>query len=207
MAEFEVSTAKAVPDDLVELGRVSGAYGVRGWIKIQPHAAGSAALLKSRTWWLRRSPVPAQTAELSPPWSVKVLKSRTQGSTIVGSLEGLTDRSEAEKLRGCTVWVSRAMFPPVEDGEVYWVDLIGCSLYGEHEGNRVLLGVVDGVMDNGAHAVLRVKRQQLDPQGQVQPLLDSKGRPLETLVPFVAAHVHTVDLENRRLESDWPAEY
>src|SRR5690606_41714142 len=97
--------------------------------------------------------------------------------------------------------------PPWDVDEVARVNHNGCTQYGEHEGNRVLLGVGDGVMDNGAHAVLRVKRQQLDPQGQVQPLLDSKGRPLETLVPFVAAHVHTVDLENRRLESDWPAEY
>ncbi|HLT98604.1 MAG TPA: ribosome maturation factor RimM [Burkholderiaceae bacterium] len=207
MTESKASTAQAVPQDLVELGRVSGAYGVRGWIKIQPHAAGSAALLKSRTWWLRRSLAPAQTGELPAPWPVKVGKSRTQGSTIVGSLEGVSDRTDAEKLRGCTVWVSRSQFPAVEDDEYYWVDLIGCTLFGEHEGNRVLLGVVDGVLDNGAHAVLRVTRQYLDEQGVAQAVLDTKGRPLEILVPFVAAHVHTVDLENRRLESDWPADY
>ncbi len=207
MTRSQDSTAEAVPHDLVELGRVSGAYGIRGWVKVQPHAAGSAALLKARTWWLRRPLAPAQTGELPAPWAVKVVKSRTQGSTIVGSFEGMEDRSEAEKLRGCTVWVSRAMFPSVDDDEYYWVDLIGCTLYGEQDGQPVLLGVVENIMDNGVHAVLRVMRQMHDEHGAVQPLLDEKGRQQETLVPFVAAHVHTVDLENRRLESNWPVDF
>ena len=50
-------------------------------------------------------------------------------------------------------------------------------------------------------------RQVLDEQGSPTPLLDAKGRAVETLVPFVAAHVHTVDLENRRLDSNWPADF
>lgn len=207
MSLSEDSTAVAIPQDLVELGRVSAAYGVRGWIKIQPHAAGSAALLKSRTWWLRRPVAPIQSGAAGPAWSVQVSKSRTQGSTIVAGLQGIADRDEAEQLRGCTVWVSRALFPPIEDGEYYWVDLVGCRIYGDKDGHSVLLGVVDNVMDNGAHAVLRVKRLSENEQGELEPLLDNKGRALETLVPFVAAHVHTVDLDNRRLDSNWPVDF
>lgn len=207
MSGSEDSTAVVEPQDLVELGRVSGAYGIRGWIKIQPHAAGSAALLKSRTWWLRRSIAPAHSGANSPAWQVRVLKSRTQGSTIVGSLQDITDRGDAEKLRGCTVLVSRAEFPAVEEDEYYWVDLIGCHIHGEQDGTSVLLGVVESVMDNGAHAVLRVKRLVQDAQGQFQPLRDDKGKQVESLVPFVAAHVHTVDLDNRRLESNWPVDF
>lgn len=199
----------AVPEDLVELGRVVDAYGLRGWIKIQPHAAGSSALLQAREWWLRRSvaPVAAGTGSPPPAWRVRVLKSRTQGSSIVGGLEGITDRNDAEQLRGCTVWVSRASFPATQEGEYYWVDLIGCDVFGEQDGQRVLLGVVEDVMDNGVHAVLRVARQSMDEHGVPVPLLDAKGRKVESLVPFVEAHVHTVDLPNRRLESNWPADF
>ena len=207
MTRSEDSAPVAIPDDLVELGRVAGAYGIRGWVKIQPHAAGSATLLKARTWWLRRSVAPTQAPEAAPATAFDVLNSRTQGSTIVGSLQGIPDRTQAEKLRGCTVWVSRAAFPATQDDEYYWVDLIGCTLYGEHEGRSVVLGVVDDVMDNGAHSVLQVKRHTLDEHGAVQPLLDEKGRQQETLVPFVAAHVHTVDLKNRRLDSNWPVDF
>lgn len=208
VSRTERNTQVAVPDDLVELGRITGAYGIRGWVKIQPHAAGSSALLKARAWWLRRAVAPVETeADDTPPRLVKVLKSRTQGSTIVGNLEGVGDRTQAEDLRGCTVWVSRAAFPDTEEDEYYWVDLIGCTLYGEEEGERILLGVVENVMDNGVHAVLRIKRQVTDDQGELRDLLDEKGRKVELLVPFVAAHVHTVDLANRRLESNWPSEY
>lgn len=207
MSRPEERDTVAAPEDLVELGRITGAYGIQGWVKIQPHATGSSALLKARTWWLRRSAAPLHTGESSPAWAVGVLKSRTQGSTLVGSLQGIADRNQAEQLRGCTVWVSRAAFPAPEDDEYYWVDLIGCSIHGEQGGQSVLLGVVEGVVDNGVHAVLRVKRQTLDDQGVIQPVLDAKGRALEALVPFVAAHVHTVDLANRRLDSNWPADF
>lgn len=207
MSRSEDSTTVAAPEDLVELGRVTDAYGLRGWVKIQPHAAGSSALLKARAWWLRRPAVPARSGDFPPAWRVEVTKSRTQGSAIVGALQGVADRTQAEKLRGCTVWVSRAAFPATEDDEYYWVDLIGCVLYGEQDGQSVRLGVVEDVMDNGVHAVLRVRRQAVDEQGEARPLLDAKGRQLESLVPFVAAHVHTVDLDKRRLDSNWPVDF
>ena len=208
MSRSQRNTREGVPDDLVELGRITGAYGIRGWVKVQPHAAGSSALLQARAWWLRRPSAPLQSDSAdTSPWLSRVLKSRTQGSTIVGSLEGYGDRTQAETLRGCTVWVSRADFPDTEEDEYYWVDLIGCTLYGEQDGQSVLLGLVEGVTDNGAHAVLRVKRQIQNENDERVDLLDEKGRGIELLVPFVAAHVHTVDLKNRRLESNWPLEF
>src|SRR5690606_37516345 len=83
------------PDDLVELGRVAGAYGVQGWIKIEPHAAQSQALLRVREWWLRRDDAPPAgkgspggVSPVAPAAAVQVLKSRTQGSTIVAQLAG-----------------------------------------------------------------------------------------------------------------------
>ncbi len=41
-----------VPDDLVLVGYVSGAYGVGGWIRIRPYSAEAHALLHVKTWWL-----------------------------------------------------------------------------------------------------------------------------------------------------------
>ncbi len=197
----------STPQDLVELGRVSGAYGLRGWVKIQPHAAGSSTLLNVREWWLRGPVAPLHSGTTAPAKLFRVLKSRTQGSTIVASLQGIEDRDQAEVLRGSTVWVSRAAFPAAQEDEYYWVDLLGCAVYGEHNGQSVLLGVVENVTDNGVHAILSVARQTRDDAGVVTPVLDAKGRAVETLIPFVAAHVHTVDLANQRLDTDWPADF
>ncbi len=204
------STAPAfekAPDDLVELGRIVSAYGVRGWVKVQPHSSGGDALLASRSWWLKAPVPPGSSGALPSARLAQVTAVRPQGATVVAQLDGNTDRDVAEGFKAYTVWVSRADFPPSEDDEYYWVDLIGCSLLGDHEGQPTLIGIVSEVIDNGAHGVLRVVRHAPDDNGVARPVLGGKGKPLEVLVPFVAAHVHTVDLPNKRLYSDWPVDF
>lgn len=79
-----------VPDDLVEVGHVSGAYGIRGWIRIRPYSAEAQALLAVRQWWLDL-----------PEWhEVEVMQARWHGDEIVARLANMTDRNAAEALRG-----------------------------------------------------------------------------------------------------------
>lgn len=212
----------ATPQDLVELGRVVSAYGVKGWIKIQPHSSQAEVLLAARTWWLAPravSPTPrasgpsgsapsAGFAAPAAPRAVKVLAARPQGSTVVASLEGMADREQAEAMRGQGVYVSRSDFPPLEPGEYYWVDLIGCLVYGEDGAEPVLLGRVSEVADNGAHALLKVQRLAMDPvQPDPRPVLTAKGQQQEILVPFVDAHLLSVDVAGRRIDTNWPLDY
>ncbi|ALM83748.1 ribosome maturation factor RimM [Bordetella sp. N] len=212
------AATSADADDLIELGRISGAYGVRGWVKVQPHSAQADVLLSLSEWRMARPAAPAKAGQDTAssrssqpsPSSMSVYKvqaSRPQGSTVVAQLVGVADRDQAEVMRGMAIYASRSSFPEPEEGEFYWVDLIGCTLYGEQDGAPILLGVVEGVLDNGAHSVLRVTRQDLNDAGAPEVVLDAKGRPAEVLVPFVQAHVHTVDIANRRIDSDWPLEY
>lgn len=196
----------AVPADLVELGRVVSAYGVRGWIKIQPHSSDAQVLLAAKTWWLK-PPAPLGSAGVLPCASAAaVLACRPQGATVVAQLDCVADRDVAETMKGYSVWVARSAFPAAQDDEYYWVDLIGCRLYGEHAGKPALIGEVIDVVDNGAHGILRVGRATLGDDGELVFIQTEKGRIDEVLVPFVAAHVHTVDLPNKRLDSNWPAE-
>jgi 16S rRNA processing protein RimM len=199
----------AAPPDLVELGRIVAAYGIRGWVKVQPHSAQADVLLGTASWWLK-APVPVHGGAGALPYARRagVQASRTQGAAVVAQLDLAPDRDAAESLKGYTVWVPRGEFPAPETDEYYWVDLIGCRLYGAAEdGASALIGVVRDVADNGAHAVLRVERAGLDAQGMPVPMLDAKGRAQEVLVPFVAAHVQAVDLAARRIDSDWPLDF
>lgn len=205
----EACDAAAVPPDLVELGRIVAAYGIRGWVKVQPHSAQADVLLGAESWWLK-APVPVHGGAGALPYArrARVQASRTQGATVVAQLDLSADRNAAESFKGHTVWVPRSEFPAPETDEYYWVDLIGCRLYGAAEdGGSVLIGMVRDVADNGAHAVLRVARAGLDAQGAAVPVLDAKGRELEVLVPFVAAHIQAVDLAARRIDSDWPLDF
>ena len=193
----------------MELGRITAAYGVKGWIKVQPHSAQAEVLRSVKQWWLLRPmPEAARGSGAPVPVAHAIVQSRAQGATVVAQLAGLSDRDQAEALRGCVVLASRSAFPQPGEDEYYWVDLIGCDLYSTAEGPAQLVGRVEEVLDNGAHAILRVARLRADADGAVpQPVLDAKGRPAEVLVPFVQAHVHGVDLAARRIDSDWPVEY
>lgn len=194
------------PDDLVELGRIVSAYGVKGWVKIQPYSAHAEVLLNTKFWWLK-TPMPSAGVGVLPSARlVKVIQARPQGAALVACLDNASDRDQADALKGHTVWVSRGSFPPPEHDEYYWVDLIGCQLFGTRQTERALIGVVQEVIDNGAHAILRVARADPDEHGGCTLRSDAKGRFVDVLVPFVSAHVHTVDLANKRLESYWPVD-
>jgi len=202
-------TDAAAPSDLIELGRIVAAYGIRGWVKIQPHSAQADVLLGTGCWWLK-APVPVHGGAGALPYArrARVQASRTQGAAVVAQMDLSPDRDAAESYKGYTVWVPRSEFPAPDTDEYYWVDLIGCRLYGAAEdGGSALMGLVQDVADNGAHAVLRVARAGLDAQGAPVPLLDAKGHPMEVLVPFVAAHIQAVDLAARRIDSDWPLDF
>lgn len=201
------------PDDLVELGRIVSAYGVLGWVKIQPHSAQAEVLRKAKKWWLSRS---EPQGDAGTPVAFSVVKARPQGSSLVAQLAGVDDRDQAEAMRGMVVLAPRSLFPKPEEDEYYWVDLIGCALYGLDDDRTVLIGSVLEVLDNGAHGILRVGLQKdadieaaavpdAAATGPV-PVLDAKGRQAETLVPFVRAHIQRVDIKARRIDSDWPRE-
>ncbi|MGO3741083.1 ribosome maturation factor RimM [Kerstersia sp.] len=196
----------SAPDNLVELGRIVSAYGLRGWVKIQPHSVRSEALLTAKRWWLvPSSRTSGPVLQEARPWKVKL--SRTQGSTIVGALEGIADRNDAEALKGMLVMVARSDFPETDEGEYYWVDLMGCRVWGlDDAGAQAVMGVVADVSDNGAHAVLSVRRQQ-EQDGLWVDLLDDKERPLTSLVPFVDVHLQEVDLPGRRIVTNWPLDF
>lgn len=118
-------TNPTLPDDLVEVGYVGGAYGIRGWIKVQLHGDADA-LLNARTWWLKPA---AGALATSADWRVfPVGTSREHSGTVVAGSPAAPDRNVAEALRGYAVWVSRADFPEPDDDEFYWVDLIGASV-------------------------------------------------------------------------------
>lgn len=171
-----------VPGDLVEVGHVSGAYGIRGWVRVRPYSAEAQALLTVRTWWL----------DLPVRHEVRVVQARWQGDEIVACFDGMSDRNAAEALRGAVVRISREHFPSLEENEYYWVDLIGLSVFNVRGES---LGTVRGLMDNGAHPVLQVDTVMPD------------GRDKELLIPFVGQYVIGVSREDRKITVDWERDY
>jgi 16S rRNA processing protein RimM len=181
------------PADAIEVGRIVGAWGVKGAFRVQAHASKPQALFSSRRWFLQPPPGPRR---LLPPL-LRITEVREQASMVVASAQEVEGRDAAEALTGAAVFVARASFPTAGDGEYYWVDLIGLSVVNR-DGD--LLGTVAGLIDTGAHSVLRVRR----PDAAVA---DATIEAAERLIPFVAAYVDEVDLAARRIRVDWGLDY
>lgn len=213
----DVFIKAAPPDDLVELGKVATAHGIRGLLKIQTHADQSEALLKAKTWWLRpptnNNFKDKPTADISDDaadnfLAVKVLSCHNHGQNILlTKFANINDRNQAELLRSYSIWLSRSEFPDTQNDEFYWVDLIACDFYGQLDESQVLLGQVSQVTENSAHAILDILLGSYDDNGVFKPKLDSKSKTQHVLVPFVAAHILDVDLSSKRISSNWPADF
>jgi 16S rRNA processing protein RimM len=173
---------------------VGAAYGIRGWIKVHPHADDASALLHARRWWLLRA----------PPAGVVTAPAQSRGGERQDCPVARTQRYRGGASRrrfgsqcgrnaqGRRVWIRREDFPAPEEGEFYWVDLIGCAVVNE-QGEA--LGEVTGLIDNGAHQILQVAFKLPD------------GKAAERLIPFVDAYLRTVDTSARRIVVDWGLDY
>ena len=173
------------PADLVVVGRVLDAWGLKGGIKVQPYSQDAQALLKAREWWIEEGGV----------WrDVEVFSARLHGQSVTATLVGITDRDVAEKLKGRAISVPRSRFPVTEDSEYYWVDLVGLLVFnpaGEE------LGQVTALHDHSAHPILEIEGAKT---------LGSQERVVR-LVPFVSAIVLDVDLGAKRMVVDWQLDY
>lgn len=189
-ASAGIEPVESLPDDAVEVGAIVDAYGLKGWVKVAAHAGaaqGGDALTNARCWWL----VKGREIKSAP-----VVAAKVHSDSIVAQLNGVGDRDQALALRGWRVHVRRSDFPSLGADEFYWVDLIGLEVVNEA---GVALGAVADLIDNGAHAVLRVEYPSQDKDGQA-----ATG---ERLIPFVGVYVKTVDQAAKRIVVDWEADY
>lgn len=179
---MENEVAIAPPPDLVALGLLRGAYGVRGWARVVPYDVQATVLRASRRWWLKRD---------QDVLAVEVSGVRRQGAGLVAKWNGCESPEQAERLRGASVAVARSEFPAPARGEFYWIDLIGARVV-----NRagVELGRVSGLRNNGAQDLLEVAHQPGFGAGTL-------------LVPMVDGYVDAVEPEHGVIRVDWEAHW
>lgn len=166
------------------MGRISAPFGIKGWIKVQPYGGASGSLTNYATWWL----------DGAAGWQqYTVEQSQVQGPDVIAKLAGCGDRDAAAGFKGRIVAVPREDFPPAQEGEFYWADLVGLSVRNK-EG--LDFGVVSSMLETGANAVMVVRQEGVD--GGVEG---------ERLIPFIAEVVKRVDIAAGLIEVDWGADY
>jgi len=124
---------------LIPFGRVAGAYGVRGWMKVvvdEPEV-----LAAQPSWWLDGAEYAVQETKL-------------HSGTLLAKLAGIETPERAREFKGRPVVIER---PAAGEGRYYWTDLVGLEVVN---GQGVVLGVVREMSTNGVHDVMELRGQR-----------------------------------------------
>ena len=176
-----MAAATKPPEDLVVMGYISGAFGIKGWVKLQPFTEEPDSLLDYPEWWI----------EGEDGWKrCRVEEAEVHGPEVAARIEGCEDRDQAARYRGRQVAVPRGAFPEAGENEYYWADLIGLRVVNEAGED---LGTVSRVIETGANDVLVV-------EGMVHS-------DRERLIPFIEQVVRKVDLPGAVIRVDWGSDY
>lgn len=173
--------------DFLTLADIVGVYGIKGWVRLRVRLDDPNLLLSLSDLEL----VAARGAPAARR-SVVVEALQVHGKGHIARLSGISDRTQAEVLKGHEIQVAAAHFPAAGDDEIYWRDLEGLEVWCTEDGSRSLLGRVKTLLETGANDVLVV--------APCDGSIDDR----EHLVPWIPDEVVTdVALPDQRIEVNW----
>lgn len=176
--------------NMVVMGRIVAPYGVFGWLKVVPDTEAFDGLFDYDTWWLGKG----------NDWrELLVETAKVHNDVLVVKLKGIDDRDAAMACKGKQIAVPRSQLPEPEDDAYYWADLIGLRVKNKQ---AVDFGYIVDVFETGANDVIVVQAEATAPEGE-----QTKSKPQERLLPFVADVVLEVDLPNKTMLVDWDADF
>lgn len=174
-------------DEKLIVGKISGVYGVKGWIKVYSDTDPRERIADYNPWYLKLAGEQADAQ-----WrEVRIEAGRPQAKTIIVKIEGCDDRDAAMQLTGAVIGIRQDQLQALDNNEFYWRDLIGLRVTNK-EG--VELGTVQRLMETGANDVLVVRAQDRESK--------------ERLIPWTLGQaVLDVDLEQGLIQVDWDADF
>ena len=174
------SNSGSVPGELVQIGKVIGAHGLGGAVRVYSYAESPECFAQQTTLVLIDGQGGTQRRKIE--WS------QPHKQVVRLILEGISHRDQAEAMAGWGVYIAKKDLPPLEADSYYWSDLIGISVYtmeGEH------LGVVEQIIPTGANDVYVVKT----PPGYAVR---------EILLPAIESVILEIDVAGGRMQVQLP---
>lgn len=161
--------------DLIPVGAIAGAYGVRGEVRIKSYCATPEDIETYNPLW---------SEDRKQQFTLAILHPIKNGFSA--RITQVATKEEADALRGTLLFAERGQLPSLPDDEFYHADLIGLEVF---DTGGVLLGRVKTVNNHGADDLLE---------------LQLAGSSETVFLPFTRAAVPTVDLNARRIVADPP---
>lgn len=168
------------PDGWMEIGSIVGAQGIKGEVKVYPNSDFPERFIRAgeRWLWIDRDTAP-RSIQLKKGYEIP-----GRGLYVV-QLAGISDRNQAESLRGQMLVLPVTDRPRLAPDEYHSQDLIDVPVF--HQVTGAQIGIVADIFTAG-HEILVVDA----PNG--------KGKTAQVMIPFVKAIVPIVDVANRRIE-------
>lgn len=167
-------------EEWLEIGDIVAPQGLKGQLRINATTDFPDRFEKPGQRWLQRQPdLPPEPVELLSGYQIP-------GKNIyVIQLAQVSDREQAEALRGSKLLVAKSDRPQLPPDEYHVTELVNLSVY--HQVTGVKIGVVTSIIFVGNN-LLEVETEQKT----------------KVLIPFVKEIVPLVDLARQRLEINPP---
>ena len=177
---MKLSNSVVGKDGFLPVGKIVGAHGVKGNLKVHSYAESVSVFKPGRLI------LAIHTGKVEKHFAVKWAK--PHGKSILLSFKGIEDRNTAETLIGAELFIERMALPELEEGVYYWVDIIGLLVFTT---DNQYLGRVESIMSTGSNDVYIVKNKTKD---------DST----EILIPAIESVVLEIDFENKTIRVELP---
>lgn len=162
-------------DDLICVGAISGAYGVRGEVRVKSFCADPEDI---------EAYSPLTSEDGAKSFSLAIIRPMKNG--FVARIAEVATKEEADALKGTQLFARRDQLPHLPDDEFYYTDLVGLDVF---DTGGTSLGTVKSVQNHGASDLLEVH---------------TPGATATVLLPFTKTAVPTVDLSAGRIVADPP---
>ena len=156
--------------DLVVVGVILGAHGVRGDVRVKSFTGDPGAVFDY-------APFLSETGEIL----IDPVRARPAKDHYIVTPKVARQKEEWDELKSTRLHVPRAVLPETDEDEFYIDDLVGLDVFA---GGDTPIGRVKAVLNHGAGDLI-----------EVQPT--SGGKPV--LVPFTLEDIPVVDLGAHRI--------
>ena len=192
--------------DKIILGRITGVYGVKGWLKIFSYTDPMESILDYSPWYIR-----AENRKRAPWTEVKLEAGKRHAKTVVVKLENCNDRDLAMTYIGSEVAIEQEQLEPLKGkNEYYWRDLFGLRVVNQQ---GIELGVVKTLMETGVNDVLVVvsEKDMAEKEMAEKETANKEGTEAEykeRLIPWTMDNaIIAVDLEHGVITVVWDPDF
>lgn len=170
------------PKELIEIGFVRAAHGLKGQVVIHAYSKDEDSLTQYGA---------LQNADGSKSFEITIINGKE--NDFLCKVAGITDRNQAEALRGTKLFTPLEALPEPEEDAFYIRDLIGLTVQNEA---GIILGQVVNIIGVASNDALEIEFQH----DGINPL---EKEVFEYLL-FTRENVPTVDIDQRMITVNLP---